>query len=224
MKTVRDYPSMLSKLWTFALVEGAFVAWLCWLRIPAVHAALGSAPITFGGVQLPWLIVAVALAYATFVNMIKLHDRISDVFRIRHNFDVYRILLPLAVGTGVRLPTSKITEVSRQRQHLMRRAFYRYASSTKAEIDQHDVTMALNQWGWYWICLEGAVAGAIGTIALAVASQFEAALLLFAGPVALLCIARLFYESCSGHALSEVDAILDDDARRAAVVKEFGAL
>jgi hypothetical protein len=32
--------------------------------------------------------------------------------------------------------------------------FYKYASSTKPELDPHTITLALDNWSWYWILLE----------------------------------------------------------------------
>ena len=39
----------------------------------------------------------------------------------------------------------------------MSKTFYEYASSTAPKIDSHSITLALNEWCWFWIALDTGV-------------------------------------------------------------------
>ena len=193
-------------------------------KYPRIHTGLQSAAIPIAGVQLPWLVVAAAGSYTLFVRILKLHDRISDAFQIRRSFDVFHILLPLALGAGVSLDPLQVETVIQKRPQLMRAAFYAYATSTNPQIDRHEITMALDQWSWYWACLEGAFAAGVGAIVFATQAGFRTAFILSVVIAALLTVSRPLYSSCTRHALSQVEAILTDPVRTAAIAREFRAI
>src|SRR5206468_2567149 len=71
---------------------------------------------------------------------VRFHDRMSDLFGIRKRFDRNYILLPLAILTRSQLSAFQLNRVDANRDSLMRRVFYRYASSRaeKPLVDKHD--------------------------------------------------------------------------------------
>jgi len=107
---------------------------------------------------------------------LRLHDRISDLFGIRARFDRNYILLPLAILTGSQLSAFQLNRMGANRDSLMRRVFYRYAS-TRAErplVDRHDIEAAIEIWSWYWVLVEGT---AVCCSAFCVIFAYECALL-----------------------------------------------
>jgi hypothetical protein len=99
---------------------------------------------------------AIALVVLVFSRITRFHDRISDIFKIRARFDRANILLPLAVMSGVQMTARQIEHLKRDRQHLMRETFYKYASSRRDKplVDKHDIESALEAWHMYWVSLE----------------------------------------------------------------------
>ncbi|MFA7361701.1 MAG: hypothetical protein WC139_11765 [Candidatus Kapaibacterium sp.] len=108
----------------------------------------------FYGVQLvvSYLLVAVIIAY--IFRIVKMHDKISDIFNIRKYFDVYHILLPLSIATEISINNEYIGKLFSSRKKLMRSVFYYYTSSTDPKIDKHSIWTALDQWSIYWIIIE----------------------------------------------------------------------
>jgi hypothetical protein len=81
------------------------------------------------------LVIAFAVAIVAFVT--QLHDRISDLFRIRANFDRDKILLPLAKLVGAKLTPQQIARIDNNARHrLMREVFYPYTSSRAAHVSR----------------------------------------------------------------------------------------
>ena len=105
--------------------------------------------------------------------------------------------------------------------------FYRYASGTpgKAVIDPHYIILALDQWCWYWIVLEATfVAFVLGVIFLCT-KRFTLAAGLFLGVlVALGCLDLIQHHQCAAYAFREVEEILTDAQRKAAIVAVFRGL
>lgn len=98
--TVNDYSSMLNKIGvsTAFLLFGA-TALLRW-QIQSVDAFLKpisiSVPI-MSGLNVPLGTILPALLIGLACRVIKLHDLVSDILRIRHCFDVEYVLLPFAL-------------------------------------------------------------------------------------------------------------------------------
>lgn len=101
---------------------------------------------------------AIALAAAIIAYMLPLHDKISDVFGIRKRFDREKILIPLALLVGVALTDEQIAALKLKRDSIMRKVFYKYASSRADNplVDKHDIEHALGAWFWLWLLIEAA--------------------------------------------------------------------
>src|SRR5262249_31588283 len=102
---------------------------------------------------------AIALLVAGFSYALHLHDRVSDLFKVRHRFDRGSILFPLALLVGAKLSPIQLNAVDANRVTLMHQVFYKYTSSRldKPLVDKHYIEHALDAWSWFWILLEGMV-------------------------------------------------------------------
>jgi hypothetical protein len=186
-----------------------------------------SLPIPLGsGFSLPLGMVLPALLLAVLGRMFKLHDRISDVFLIRQRFDISEILLPLAIGSGASLNTDQIRRIRKDRESLMYKVFYKYASSTpgKALIDSHYITMALDQWCWYWIVLEATFLAFVLAATFSLTARYLLGDIFLSVVLGALVFMQLLRKLCSDYALQEVDAILQQPARKLEVAEVFRAL
>ena len=179
-----------------------------------------------GGLSLPLGTVLPAFLLATLSRIFKLHDRISDLFLIRQRFDVSEILFPLAIGSGASLNGDQIRAIKRDRESLMYKVFYKYASSTpgKAVIDSHYITMALDQWCWYWIVLEVTFLAFVLAATFLLTGRYFLAAIFFAGVLAAVGVLQLIRNLCSDYALQEVEAILEESGRKLEIAEVFRAL
>jgi hypothetical protein len=226
--TVSDYPSMLNKvaIFTFfaALIATGIFAW----QVPAVKQLLPNMAVKVPetDIQVPLLVLLVALAFALISRMIKLHDRLSDLLGIRKRFDVYAILLPMASASGAALSLDQQGTVMKRRQQLMREVFYKYASSSpgKAQIEEHAITMALDQWSWYWICVEIMCILFLTSLSLFFSHRYAAASSILGLNFLIIWLLQTIREFCRRYAQEEIREILVDSARKRAVHEVFQAL
>jgi len=227
--TVGDYPKMLNKIALCTLIVSIAAIWFLRTQFPAFDSHLKplNLPISVGaGINVPLATFALALMFAFIARVIKLHDRLSDVFGIRQRFDVSEILFPLALGAGASITTDQIRSLKKQRESLMYKSFYAYASSTpgKAVIDSHYITMALDQWCWYWVVLETTFIVFVLAITFLVAKHFETAAILLLLILTFIGVLQVIRKLCSDYALQEVEAILTDVQRKLAISGVFSAL
>lgn len=165
-----------------------------------------------------------ALVICVFAYSIRLHDRLSDLLRIRYNFDTKHIIRPMAVSVGVR-GDQQIERLYSRRDELMRRIFYRYASSSSPKIDAHNIHEALDNWSWVWAFVESwfiflltgitllfLTRWLIGFITL-VLSSLVSALLIF-------CYLR----QCRKYAEIQVQEILSNSEWKEEIRRELNAL
>ena len=99
------------------------------------------------------LYVLIPLVVALFSRVIKLHDLISDLLRIRYVFDTKFILYPLAIGLGIKLTKALKQKINKNRDKMMYAVFYPYASFRDPKIDRQLVQTSADHWGWYWAFL-----------------------------------------------------------------------
>jgi hypothetical protein len=226
--TVSDYPGMLNKISTCTFFVALLLVWLVRVRVPAIDNVLVplALPIPVVGVNFQLGTVFPAFLIAFLSRIVKLHDRISDVLRIRYRFDVEAILLPLAIGSSATLKADVVRKIRQQRQPLMYKTFYEYASSTpkKAKIDAHYIIMALDQWSWYWILVEAAFLVLITSVILLFAKHYLPSALLLLCVLGITALLQYMRHHCENYAQQQVEAILSDQARRAEVAEVFRAL
>lgn len=223
----RNYPEMLNRIafftFLFALVLSFAVpspqevlATQDWMK------QLSNLNINFGFITVSLGNGLVAAGVALFCRIIKLHDRISNVLGIRLWFDIHAILIPLAAEAGVSLDFKRLEKVRLERSELMRKTFYRYASSTNPRIDSHDIIMALETWSWFWVLLEGVALGMGAFLWCLVAGAYATA-----SWIALACMIAIILFAFGSHrwpvqnAKRQLSLILEDDARKADIKESF---
>jgi hypothetical protein len=154
----------------------------------------------------------IAFVLSVFTYMIILHDKISDLARIRRDFDLEYILLPMIKRSGVYVSQQKFDKLSEDRDPVMREVFYKFASSRSENtiVDKHDIEQALTNWSWYWALIE-AMPLSIILLIISVIGENSFSASCFAGMyAALLLLAWYFYGRCKRYIRPQVDAILAD--------------
>jgi hypothetical protein len=227
--TVDDYPGMLNKIPTFTFFASTLGLWLLRVEFTTLDAFLAplNVPIPLlSGVSIPLGTVLPAFVVAFLSRVFKFHDRLSDLFRIRHRFDISAILFPLAIACAADLSVDQMRQVKKRREDLMYRVFYKYASSSpgKAAIEKHYITMALDQWCWYWIVLELCALAFFLAVVFFVAQSYLLASLFLASVLLSIGVLQLIRNLCVDYALQEVEEIAATSERRLAMAKEFRAL
>jgi hypothetical protein len=223
-----NYPEMLNKITISTFLFGLGMTILARSQIPWLDEALVTKiDIELAKVVLPLGTVLPPVLFALLFRMVKLHDSISDVLKIREDFDVRVILIPMALELGVSIPASRLEKLRENRGDLMYETFYKYASGTpgKAVIDSHLITMALDQWTWYWILLEASVVAVITSLLLFFSGVPNCAFIILAlDALAVVALGTKFLRSCAHYAHREVAEILRDTTRRQEIAKVFYAL
>lgn len=227
--TVDDYPGMLNKISTFTFGASILGLWLLRAEFATLDALLAPLNLSIpllSGLSIPLGTLLPAFVVAFLSRVFKFHDRLSDLFRIRHRFDVSAILFPLAKVCGANLSADQIRQVKKRREDLMYRVFYRYASSSpdKAIIEKHYITMALDQWCWYWIVLELCALAFFLALVFLIAQRYLLAGLFLAGVLVSVGLLQLIRKLCVGYAKQEVAEIAATPERRLAIAEEFRAL
>jgi len=221
--TISSYKEMLAKIAIFTFVSTVAALGLLSYQIPEVSSFFRQWPVKIPveGLELPLIILVSALVVATVARIIKLHDRISDILGLRRRFDVAHILSPMASSVGVTVNESVLKA---RRREIMRKVFYRYASSGQPVIDAHYVTMAMDQWLWFWVLIESIPIWIVVGVVLAVYERFIAAGLVVAGLVAAAIILAWSWGMSAKYAKQQVDEILSDGQRYQEVKGVLSAL
>jgi hypothetical protein len=219
----KDYPEMLKKIaWSvfFIVAIGLFILSQCMESFADFMKS-----ISFGiqfenqGIKLYVAYIYIPLALAIIENIFKLHDRVSDVFRIRYRFDKFVIINAYLQKLKM---LKKIKNVNKHnRERIMNDIFYEYASSTKPVIDTHLIYMALGAWSWYWIIIDAIVVSIIiGTIMICMEFIFLNFIIAL-GVITFLIILSIIIKcfQCKKYAMREVDEILKDSNRNSEIYR-----
>jgi hypothetical protein len=227
-ETVASYGKMLAKIGVFTFANAVGAVWMLTFVVPPIGTFLAqwSLQVPLWGIKVPLGVLVVSLAWAFLSRLVKLHDRVSDVLGLRRRFDVEHILKPMAQEAGVQLSPILETKLRRKRRDLMSAVFYKYASggTGKAVIDDHYVTMALDQWAWFWIVLEGVVTLSLAAIVLVFTENLLAAgiiLLVVAGSCGLMVCS---WGISVRYAQDEIHEITKDGVRKQDIAAVFNAL
>lgn len=226
LTTSRNYGESLSKLAGFALYE-AFLIAIYLRQIPQFEQFL-QAIMSFTKINNASLVacLCIALVVALLSRAFKLHDRVSDVLKIRCRFDRTHILVPLARLVDVEKLDEKKPKMKEKRHELMRAVFYKYASSRaeKPLVDRHDIEHALDAWTWFWWPVEAIIFLSIGiTVALAFC-QIKVAATLFGVAACFTLISMGLYNLLKQLAQPQVRAIAADPIAKDEVRAHLNAL
>ncbi|MGD9850425.1 MAG: toll/interleukin-1 receptor domain-containing protein [Nitrospirales bacterium] len=205
-----NYSEMLERIFIMTLVVGFCCTVFLGIGSPDVKRVLDSigTEAELGPIKgLKLLYVAIPLFIALISRAIKLHDRVSDILRLRYIIDTRWILIPLANGVGLELNETHQMLIKSKRKEAMYSVFYPYVSLPDAKIDRQLVRSALDNLGWFWSLLEAIVV----VIAASALSYFLEAwstgyMLAFAG--ILTCLTPFSWFACKGRTTEEVRAIL----------------
>jgi len=168
--------------------------------------------------------VAIPFLIALISRIIKLHDRISDILGIRKRYDVKYILTPIAEKAGYNTNDKK--KFVKNRRVLMSKLFYKYASSIEKDciIDYHDVIMAMDQFGWYWVMIEVEFLLIIGILFSLAYRSFSFSFDLIIILLASFLISQNVLMQCKRYTSIEVDKICNDVNRKNEILNTLNAL
>ena len=230
---INNYQDMLGRISWWTGIVSAFVIAFIQYEIPAVNHFVQGLPAQWSsdtkleGVTIPLIALVGGAVVGVISRATKLHDTLSDWFKIREHYDVQEILVPLALGSGAQIALDRFRDMPSKRRELMKKAFYPYAI-TKAEggfLENHLVAMLFDHFFWYWVLLEIC---AVAFVAAAVFGFFQvflwsAALLLFI-LVAIWVLQNFMRPMCVTASHDEIRVILDDANRRKAIHDVFDAV
>jgi len=227
LKKVTDYPSMLDRIFFFTLVSTVICVWLLRKYSPALNTLLANLDfeLTVSTVKIPIPAATFlpALVIAIAARSIKLHDRISDLFRIRYYFDTRKIISPIATRVGV--PSDEIPRLFQNRNHHMRKVFYEYASSTNPQIDTRNIIEALDNWSWFWCWIESWSIWLVTGLTIIILGFFSDGITMILVASLLVFLFSLFYwPQCVKYANAQISDIFDDTERAAAIKSHLNAL
>jgi hypothetical protein len=152
-----SYSDMLKRIFAATVTVGVLCTFALAAVSPAVRTFLESwnAETSIGILDsVKALYVLIPLLLAILARVFLLHDKISDLLRIRRRFDLENILRPLAEGIGFPTAGPKWEQIEGDRDLAMRRTFYRYASLKDPKIDVQLVRTAGDRWAWFWCTVE----------------------------------------------------------------------
>jgi len=218
---------MLNKISIWTLLDSLLLTVITALVCPNVGNLLGRFSIKvdiYGGVTVPLLYAVPPIVIAVFARVVRLHDKISDLFAIRENFDIGEILVPLAGGVGYPLDLAKLEVLRAKRKQLMSDTFYRYASSTEPKIQKHLIVSALDKWSWYWILVEFLAVSFLCLGILLSCGVYKSAAWLATIMLIFMFLGIWGHRFCGSAARAEVREILGDPNRSAEISAIFHAL
>ncbi|MGQ0554922.1 MAG: hypothetical protein ACT4PN_03125 [Nitrospiraceae bacterium] len=222
-----NYPDVLRRVFWTTLVIGIGCSIALAGASPELKKFFDQLPYEaeLGSVKgLKLLHVVIPAVVALLSRIVKLHDRVSDVFGLRAFIDSEWILLPLARRSGAVLDDARERTIRIRRKELMYKVFYPYVSLHASAIDKQLVRSALDNYGWFWSVLEALVLVVPTTIALCVMSWSGWSLLALVTSIVLMCLAWMQWGACKCGTAAEVDAILDDASRRSQIATHFARL
>lgn len=228
--TIQSYADMLKKFSFFTFFIVSFLIFFLGNQVPELNESLnrGDVAIEVLKINVPLTNIILAILITFISRAIKLHDRLSDVFGIRSRFEINHILLPMANLLDLDISEESLEKliIKENRDDVMYGNFYKYASSDpeKTVIDRHSVTLALDQWSWFWIILKTMFFSLISGFILLFYREFFYVIVGIVLELLLLLLLRASYRISIRLARRQVKEILDDDARKNKIKNNLIAL
>lgn len=167
---------------------------------------LGIIKFYLADIYLPLLLLLAELIF-------KLHSKISDLFKIKFQFDknyiISRFLKKLKMS-------AKIKNFDKNnRSPVMNEIYYKYNDLSNPAIDKKLIYNELHSFSWFWITVDLMVALTVtGLTILVLRYTFLKLLIILGGFLALYIIAYIiYYFACRKAAFKEVEAILKSNDR-----------
>lgn len=149
-------------------------------------------------------------------HMFKIHDLVSNLLNIRKTYD-RKIIVASILKKINKEDKEKELDDSKVYQ-IMEDCFYKYASSTKPQIDQHSIILALNEWCWFWILLDTLIVSFIVGLFFSVSSQSWKALLLTIALLDIICLFMIGVETkMEKYTYAEVNEIFKIEGAKEAI-------
>ena len=222
-----DYSEILQRIFYTTVASGVVCTVLVAKASPAFEDLINavSTKADIGPIKgLKVLYVLIPALIGLVSRMLKLHDRISDVFRIRSFFDTRVILYPLARDAGVTLTKDLKKRISDARMNAMYAIFYPYAGFRNPVIDEQLVRTAADNWGWFWVLTESSSLFLVTAGILACVQQWNYVFVCLAVILVELILMSVQGFACRNSAQREVVAILNDSSRKACIAAYFESL
>lgn len=214
--------------WCNGVGIGTFVpsltaAMLLGWRVSVLHRLLRAIPVlvTIGDWSVPLVGAVIALAITFLTCSLRLHDRMSDALGIRERFDITVIMLPLAVGLGVRLGPRPFERLRANRTRLMTSAFYQYTEGTRPILKPRSVAAVTDRWSWFWILVEIEAIATVTAVILLMFDDSGLAALLFVTVIGTLPVLYIIRRQCDQYAQDQVYALLANQSACQAILQEF---
>ena len=217
---------MLNKIGLFTFLEAVGLTIAVGQCVPRVGRFLDSigAHVKVFSIDLPLLAVLPAVVLALVSRIFRLHDKLSDLFRIRKNFDVFRILLPLALAVGCAPAPNMVEALQVHRKRIIARTFYRYASFEDPKISKAAVLSAIDVWTWYWILAEFLFLLGLTTSVFISFGYFGPAAYSLVAFSLLSLTFSTYFSVCGKKVDYQIDEIVSDSKRVEQIRGEFASL
>jgi hypothetical protein len=218
-----SYSDMLERIFIFTLGVGVICTIYLGVSSPRLSDFLNyvTKEVEIGPVKgLKILYVAIPFIFALLSRIIKLHDRISDLLKIRLRFDTKHILIQLSRGVGSDVSPERIKN---NRNDLMYKVFYRYVGFKDPVIDAQLIRTALDNWGWLWVEVEASFLLILTSIIFLTMQKGIDFLICIGITIVFIFLELYQYRMCIKSAKAEVNSILDDNKRKEAILECFSA-
>lgn len=219
-----SYSEMLQRIFWITVAAGVLCSLILADASPEVKTLMESVATEadigpFKGLKA--LYVLIPLLIALISRVVLLHDKLSDLLRLRLHFDTRYILYPIAEKVGFDLSTELKNAIRGKRNQAMYAVFYPYAGFQDPKIDKQLVRTALDKWGWFWAAVEASFLLILTVGCLIFLNKWTTAAVC-AGMVAFLLL-FIFYQwfVCRGSAERQVEAILNNPERQTAIRHYF---
>jgi hypothetical protein len=222
-----SYSEILERVFVFTLASGFVYTALLAHASPSFRNLLDSISTTadLGPLKgINALSVFIPLVIAVASRAIRLHDRISDILRLRQRFDTLHILFPMAERAGFTLTETCKEQLTADRKPAMYATFYPFAGFADPVIDRQLVRTAADNWSWFWVAVEAIFLGLVTLGILAFLTRWTHVAWLTVALVVLLGFVLFQWSVCRGGAAHQVQAILDDPDRKQTVRAYFAKI
>jgi hypothetical protein len=221
-----NYGEMLNKIGisTFLLALG--LTWVVSHFSPAVSSLLRSekTEVEILTVHIPLLYAVPAVLLGVIFRIVRVHNKLSDLFGIRSRFDLEQILIPLCAAVGVPVDKTFRERLQANRELAMERTFYAYASFEEPKISKALVLASIDRWTWYWVLLEFMALLLIAGVVLLSLRSFEGACFVFGGLFLSTPLFLTYTDSCGRLAKIQIEEITSDASRSNAIRTELADL
>ena len=215
-----SYSDILQRVFYTTFFSGLICTVILAQASPAVKAFLDSVSteaklnflISVNGLKI--LYAFIPLLIGLILLMLRIHDKISDILRIRYLFDTRYILFPLAQLSGHNLTKELSKSIRKNRVMDMDAVFYPYASFINPKIETQLVRTAADNWGWFWVTLESSFVFSVTTILLKIWFKSTYVQLFLIVILVQMCFLLYQFFECRKSAKRQVNAILSDKSRR----------